>query len=459
MAAIRPTQEAALKIIAARAKRQSIESSDLSSAEITDILRQIYDPTMVSGPRHFYLQDEHGMPIAKIPNANNPGVFCTVADSNTFEAQDWMNAGRLPKNFKGKMWPPRYLDHLTGFPRLSEVCVGCGQQDNPCPNGSCSQQANSDTDREFWLQNILLHQVEGRGVGAFAREAIQDGLDIGELAGRVVPKGQGARDSIYSTEISIGTDPDVNYAWVDLTHTGSVTRYLNHSCEPNCMFYEGRCGEEYRMVWVSTTRAIAQGEELTVNYGPEWFKGPNDRCLCGKQSCENPPLQTDAVTPIPVAARPVAAFPAATHPPAARPAASRPANEPQAEEGPLRTCQDRNHRKGKGSGLSENQPVCKACRQRAKDAITQYTCVVCKEAKTGRFQGGAARPKCRKCWDRTKNEDDEKEDEDIEALDSAAAPPETDGPEPRAAKTKRPQSDDDEYEEPHSRMRKKPRKK
>jgi hypothetical protein len=214
MATILPTQEAALKVIAARVKRQSIESSDLSSDDITDYLRKIYDPTMVSGPRYFHPQDECGMPIAKIPNANNSGVFYKVADSNTFEARDWMKANKLPKDFRDKIWPPKRLAHLTGSPRLSEVRVGCGQKGEPCSNGSCSPQSSSDRDREFWLQNIFLRQVEGRGVGAFAREAMQSSLDIGELAGRVLPKGQGAQDSIYNTEISVsggggGSSPEM----------------------------------------------------------------------------------------------------------------------------------------------------------------------------------------------------------------------------------------------------------
>lgn len=88
MATVLPTQEAALKVIPARAKRQSIESSDLSSADITYILRKIYDPTMVSGRPHFYSQDEYGMSIAKIPNAYDPNIFCTVAETNTIEAWD-----------------------------------------------------------------------------------------------------------------------------------------------------------------------------------------------------------------------------------------------------------------------------------------------------------------------------------------------------------------------------------
>ncbi|KAH6073871.1 hypothetical protein HBI65_240150 [Parastagonospora nodorum] len=432
MATILPTQEAALKVIAARVKRQSMESSDLSTDDITDYLRKIYDPKMVSSPRYFYSQDEYGMPIAKIPNANNSGVFCTVADSNTFEARDWMKANKLPKDFRGRIWPPKRLAHLTGSPRLSDVCVGCGQKDKPCPNGSCSPQSSSDRDREFWLQNILLRQVEDRGVGAFAREAVQSSLDIGELAGKVLTKGQGAQDSIYNTEISIGISPGVNHAWVDLTHTGSVTRYLNHSCEPNCDFYEGRCGEHYRLVWVSTNRAIAKGEELTVNYGPEWFKGPKDRCLCGKQNCENPPLETAPVTPRHAAARPTAA---------------RRTSNIKTEEGPLRTCEDCEQKKGKHSGLSDNQPICKACIQREKDANTVYTCVVCEFVKTGRYQGGKARPKCRNCWDRTKDNDKEEEG------DAGTA-----GPARQTAKTKRLHTEDDDYEEPPSRMRKKPRK-
>lgn len=157
----------------------------------------------------------------------------------------------------------------------------CKSESGLCIGGLCNQKFASDSSLDFWLENIILRQVGDRGVGAFARKAMENGTNVGELAGRLLPNRQDKQETFYNTKISIGTSPNVNYAVIDLKHTASVTRYLNHSCVPNCTFWEGRCGNGYRLVWVQTTRAIAQGKELTVHYGPGWFESPDEYCLCG----------------------------------------------------------------------------------------------------------------------------------------------------------------------------------
>ena len=69
-----------------------------------------------------------------------------------------------------------------------------------------------------------------------------------------------------------------------------VARYLNHSCEPSCMFRPDRS--------VVTTRAVREGEELTIPYDwadaadvarhPDhyfWDERWSFDCRCGAPSC------------------------------------------------------------------------------------------------------------------------------------------------------------------------------
>ena len=61
---------------------------------------------------------------------------------------------------------------------------------------------------------------------------------------------------------------------------GNVARLINHSCDGNCEAYiiRGR-------VWIYSKRKIAEGEELTYNYGfdlEHWAEHP---CLCGSDNC------------------------------------------------------------------------------------------------------------------------------------------------------------------------------
>jgi SET domain-containing protein len=67
---------------------------------------------------------------------------------------------------------------------------------------------------------------------------------------------------------------------LDGRRSGSVARFINHSCAPNCRteIVRGR-------VWILARRDIAEGEELTYDYGfpfNEWRQHP---CRCGVPRC------------------------------------------------------------------------------------------------------------------------------------------------------------------------------
>ncbi|KAH5222643.1 hypothetical protein HBI18_040700 [Parastagonospora nodorum] len=78
-----------------------------------------------------------------------------------------------------------------------------------------------------------------------------------------------------------------------------------------------------------------------------------------------------------------------------------------------RTCEKCEKTKTKNHGMTDKQPVCRACRQQERDSTTQFTCVDCKDAKTGRKYGGKAGPACRNCFNlRKKGEADVPGEED-----------------------------------------------
>jgi uncharacterized protein len=70
----------------------------------------------------------------------------------------------------------------------------------------------------------------------------------------------------------------VNSRWtIDGTGRGNMSRYINHSCTPNCVAYTR--GKKVRIYALC---AIAPGEELSYDYGKEYFDayiGPKG-CLC-----------------------------------------------------------------------------------------------------------------------------------------------------------------------------------
>ncbi|KAH7071556.1 hypothetical protein BKA63DRAFT_418923 [Paraphoma chrysanthemicola] len=139
---------------------------------------------------------------------------------------------------------------------------------------------------------MALRPVNQREFGLFARKNISRDCILGKYTGKIRPRRDDAPDdeTEYHVGISIGdVASNEATAWIDGTRTGSVTRHINHSCNPNCRLYEGRCGMRCRIVYVWTIRDIAHGEVLTFDYGKDWFKDADDACLCGQSNCKNPP--------------------------------------------------------------------------------------------------------------------------------------------------------------------------
>lgn len=114
------------------------------------------------------------------------------------------------------------------------------------------------------------------GLGLFAAAPFLCGACVIEYVGEKITTAEGdRRGGRYLFEVNSRT-------MIDGTRRTNIARYANHSCKPNCTV-EIKRGK----VFLFTKRAVKEGEELTYNYGKEYFdeflkpKG----CLCS--SCRN----------------------------------------------------------------------------------------------------------------------------------------------------------------------------
>ena len=100
----------------------------------------------------------------------------------------------------------------------------------------------------------------GLGHGLFATAQIGSGDFILEYTGKRIPTAYAdTLDSRYLFEI--------DRKWtVDGSTRANIARYVNHSCEPNC---EAEIRDEKILLYAS--RDIEKGEELTIDYGEEYF--------------------------------------------------------------------------------------------------------------------------------------------------------------------------------------------
>ncbi|KAI0012019.1 SET domain-containing protein [Xylariaceae sp. FL0662B] len=72
---------------------------------------------------------------------------------------------------------------------------------------------------------------------------------------------------------------------IDAT-TGSIARFVNHSCQPNCRMVKWIVSGQPRMALFAGDRPIMTGEELTYDYNFDPFSAKNvQKCLCGSDNC------------------------------------------------------------------------------------------------------------------------------------------------------------------------------
>ncbi|KAJ0965704.1 hypothetical protein J5N97_026842 [Dioscorea zingiberensis] len=71
---------------------------------------------------------------------------------------------------------------------------------------------------------------------------------------------------------------------IDATFKGNASRFLNHSCNPNCKLEKWQVDGETR-VGVFASQSIKAGEPLTYDYRFVQF-GPMVKCFCGASNCQ-----------------------------------------------------------------------------------------------------------------------------------------------------------------------------
>ncbi len=115
------------------------------------------------------------------------------------------------------------------------------------------------------------------GQGAFAAEAVPPRLKIGEIRGESISVAEARIRATRSERILI-VELSSRRA-IDFSKSADPMRYTNHSCKPNARL----CIRQGRVEFYAL-RAIAPGEEITVDYGETHHEGQL-ACRCGVPGC------------------------------------------------------------------------------------------------------------------------------------------------------------------------------
>jgi uncharacterized protein len=115
------------------------------------------------------------------------------------------------------------------------------------------------------------------GLGLFATRPFKKGEFVVRYTGRRVTDAESERREARGARYMF----EINSHWaIDGSSRRNLARYVNHSCRPNVEALERR---KHRIVYVARRR-IEPGEEITVDYGKDYFNVyiGKSRCRCVK---------------------------------------------------------------------------------------------------------------------------------------------------------------------------------
>lgn len=125
--------------------------------------------------------------------------------------------------------------------------------------------------RPVYPEGVVVKRARA-GLGLFATRPFKKGERIIEYAGRAISTAEEYTSrSKYLFEVH-------KRKTIDGAHRSNTARYINHSCRPNCEpeIERGR-------VYIDAIKPIREGEELSYDYGKEYFnehiKPYGCRCL------------------------------------------------------------------------------------------------------------------------------------------------------------------------------------
>jgi [histone H3]-lysine4 N-trimethyltransferase MLL3 len=72
---------------------------------------------------------------------------------------------------------------------------------------------------------------------------------------------------------------------LDATMSGNMARYINHSCNPNCVTEVVEVDRDHHII-IFANRRINRGEELSYDYKFDYEDENRLPCLCGASNCK-----------------------------------------------------------------------------------------------------------------------------------------------------------------------------
>ncbi|KAL0083372.1 hypothetical protein F4703DRAFT_1775264 [Phycomyces blakesleeanus] len=183
-------------------------------------------------------------------------------------------------------------------PDIDDPSEACGD-DHTCINRLMFMECMVDDcpcgrfcrNRRFQLRQyarVDVIQTEKKGFGLRALTDLPTNAFIMEYIGEVIPNIEFIRRTKdYEEEglehyyfMTLKTDEII-----DATKKGCLARFINHSCNPNCVTQKWVVGKTMR-IGIFTDCPVRAGEELTFDYKFERYGAVAQKCYCGMPNCK-----------------------------------------------------------------------------------------------------------------------------------------------------------------------------
>ena len=140
--------------------------------------------------------------------------------------------------------------------------------------------------KQEWRQNVVLARSGIQGLGLYAARDLERHQMIIEYIGEVIRSElTDIREKRYEEQnrgiYMFRLDDD---RVLDATMVGGMARYVNHSCDPNCVTETVEVDRDLHII-IFANRRIARGEELSYDYKFDYEDDNRIPCLCGAKNC------------------------------------------------------------------------------------------------------------------------------------------------------------------------------
>ena len=162
-------------------------------------------------------------------------------------------------------------------------------ENNPYWNCKCGLECGNRLLSQKKLAKCRPKRQQGKGWGLITVNGVKKGNLVLEYVGEVIDEKM-KRSRLETWSKDHPNDPNfyimqLEPAWyIDAREKGGLSRFINHSCGPNCHLLPVNVAGHMRVAIVAI-RNIAPGEFLTYDYHFDTQDGDKFVCRCGAEKC------------------------------------------------------------------------------------------------------------------------------------------------------------------------------